>query len=115
MVREGGNWIDDIECGCHPHPSESYHSRLPHPEVSQRRWLPSFCIVGPLRDLHLQLLLPTFPLSIVINIDHVYSFTSHGQRLTSPYLFTAHAGRLNVITLCRREARGVRLLSRPAQ
>ena len=34
--------------------------------------------LGPFRDLHLQLLLPPLPLSIVVNVDNVYGITSRG-------------------------------------
>jgi hypothetical protein len=74
------------------------------PKDSQRRWLPSFRAAGPLCDRHLQLLLATLPLSIVVNVDDVYTVTSDGERIAPSYLSFANPEQPGTVTLCGREA-----------
>jgi hypothetical protein len=122
VVREGGDWWNNDDCNCDHHPGESSHSRRLSAEFLSARlvslpafhWMSLSCDLGPFRDLHLQLLLPPLPLSIV-NLGHVHGITSDELRLTSSHLFAAHAFRFVVITLGERDAGSVRLFSCPAQ
>lgn len=68
--------------------------------------------LGSFRDFHLELLLATLPLPVVVVnvVDNVYGTTFHGLCISSPDLFAARANRL-AITLGKREAGGVRLFA----
>ena len=50
----------------------------------------SFGTLGSFRDLHFELLLPTLPLSIVVDVGLVHGIASHERRLAPPYLSVAN-------------------------